>query len=66
MSDTLAHLSRFVAVMLAVDALGLGVWYLLPETAEIRQLVLLGTLVVSPLVAFLATYGPEFRGGRPR
>lgn len=63
MSDTLGHLSRFVAVMLVADALGLGVWYLLPESAGVRQFVLLGTLVVAPLIAFLVTYGPEFGVG---
>ncbi|ADQ68306.1 hypothetical protein C499_14665 [Halogeometricum borinquense DSM 11551] len=61
MGDTLHHLSRFLFVMLAVDALGLGVWAILPETVGIRQLVLLGTLIVAPLIAFLVTYGPEFQ-----
>jgi uncharacterized membrane protein YeiH len=59
-SDTLSHLTRFLVVMFAVDAVGLGVWAILPATAGIRQYVLLGTLVVAPLIAFLVTYGPEF------
>ncbi|SFR35154.1 DUF7534 family protein [Halogeometricum limi] len=60
MNDTLSHLSRFLTVMILVDFLGLGVFALLPPSVGIRQYVLLGTLVVAPLVAFLVTYGPEF------
>jgi hypothetical protein len=61
-SDTLQHLSRFIVVMVLVDFLGLGVWAILPPSAGFRQYVLLGTLVVAPLIGFLVTYGPEFRG----
>jgi hypothetical protein len=46
--------------MLLVDFLGLGVWVILPASAGFRRYVLLGTLVVAPLIAFLVTYGPEF------
>ncbi|ELZ29788.1 hypothetical protein C474_12166 [Halogeometricum pallidum JCM 14848] len=62
MRDTLRHLSRFLVVMILVDFLGLGLWVILPASAGFRQYVLLGTLVVAPLVAFLLTYGSEFEG----
>lgn len=48
--------------MILVDFLGLGVWAILPASVGIRQYVLLGTLVVAPLIAFLLTYGSEFEG----
>lgn len=48
--------------MILVDFLGLGLWVILPASAGFRQYVLLGTLVVAPLVAFLLTYGSEFEG----
>jgi hypothetical protein len=60
--ETLAHLGRFLVVMLAVDLLGLGLWWLLPAGTAPRQFVLLGTLAVAPAVAFLVTYGPAVRG----
>ena len=63
MRDTVQHLSRFLTVMLLVDFLGLGVWVILPASAGFRRYVLLGTLVVAPLIAFLVTYGPEFGDG---
>jgi hypothetical protein len=62
-SDTLSHLGRFLAVMLVVDALGLGVWTLFPVGTAPRTYVLFGTLLVAPIIAFLVTYGPELTAG---
>ncbi|MFB6091542.1 MAG: hypothetical protein ABEK02_00870 [Haloquadratum sp.] len=50
---------RFVGVVLAVDVLGLGVWWLLPPEAPIRTAVLVGTLILGPVVGFLLVYAPE-------
>jgi hypothetical protein len=63
--ETLAHLGRFLVVMLAVDLLGLGLCALLPAGTGPRQFVLFGTLVVAPAVAFLVTYGPAVRRDSP-
>ncbi|MFB6089750.1 MAG: hypothetical protein ABEJ97_01710 [Halobellus sp.] len=53
------HFLRFVSVVLVVDALGLGAWWLLPAGAPLRTGVLVGTLVVAPLLGFLLVYAPE-------
>ena len=58
MSDVRSTLLRFVTVVLVVDALGLGLWRLLPPETQLRTLVLFGTLVVAPLLGFLVVYAP--------
>ncbi|MFA1610094.1 DUF7534 family protein [Halobellus rubicundus] len=60
------HFLRFVSVVLAVDALGLGVWWLLPPEASIRTVVLVGTLIVAPLLGFLLVYAPTVSRSRAR
>ena len=60
------HFVRFVGVVIAVDALGLGAWWLLPADGSIRTGVLLGTLVVAPLLGFLLVYAPAASASRER
>ncbi|WP_311173138.1 hypothetical protein [Halobellus ordinarius] len=62
-SDVRANFLRFVAVVLVVDALGLGLWQLLPPETPIRTAILLGTLVVAPLLGFLVVYVPAAADG---
>ncbi|MGQ4554463.1 DUF7534 family protein [Halobellus sp. GM3] len=58
MSDVRSDFLRFVAVVFAVDVLGLGLWQVLPPETSIRTAVLFGTLVVAPLLGFLLVYAP--------
>lgn len=58
MTDVRANVVRFVAIVLAVDLVGLGAWRLLPPEASIRTGVLFGALVIGPLVGFLVVYAP--------
>jgi hypothetical protein len=60
------HFVRFIAVVVAVDAFGLGAWWLLPAGGSIRTGVLLGTLVVAPLLGFLIVYAPAVSAARRR
>jgi len=60
------HFVRFVSVVLAVDAVGLGAWLLLPAGTSLRTAVLVGTLVVAPLLGFLLVYAPEASRSRKR
>ncbi|MFB6251717.1 MAG: hypothetical protein ABEI27_08545 [Halobellus sp.] len=60
------HFVRFVAVVIAVDAFGLGAWWLLPAGDSIRTGVLLGTLLVAPLLGFLLVYAPAVTTARER
>ncbi|WP_144906474.1 DUF7534 family protein [Halobellus captivus] len=58
MTDVRSDLLRFIGVVLAVDALGLVVWQLLPPGTSARTIVLFGTLLVAPLLGFLVVYAP--------
>jgi quinol-cytochrome oxidoreductase complex cytochrome b subunit len=58
MSPVRRSFLRFVAVVIAVDLIGLGVWSLLPPESGIRTGVLFGTLVIGPLIGFLVVYAP--------
>ncbi|MFC6874502.1 hypothetical protein [Halobellus marinus] len=62
-SDVRSNFLRFVAVVLVVDALGLGLWQLLPPETSIRTAILLGTLVLAPLLGFLVVYVPAAADG---
>ena len=48
---------------LGVDALGLGLWRLLPPETSIRTTILFGTLVLAPLLGFLVVYVPAAADG---
>jgi len=63
MTDVKSDLLRFVAVVLVVDALGLGLWRLLPPETQLRTAVLFGTLVLAPLFGFLLVYAPAVANG---
>ena len=58
LGDVRSNLLRFVAVVLVVDLLGLGLWSLLPPGTTIRTAILFGTLLVAPLLGFLVVYAP--------
>ena len=58
MSGVRRTVVRFAAIVIAVDAVGLGAWSLLPPESGIRTGILLGTLVVAPLLGFLLVYAP--------
>jgi quinol-cytochrome oxidoreductase complex cytochrome b subunit len=64
MTDVRSNLLRFVAVVLVVDALGLGLWRILPPGTSIRTVALFGTLVLAPLFGFLLVYVPAATGAR--
>ncbi|MFD1597966.1 hypothetical protein [Halobellus rarus] len=58
LGDVKSNLLRFVAVVLVVDVLGLGLWSLLPPETTVRTGILFGTLLVAPLLGFLVVYAP--------
>ena len=56
--DVRSNLVRFIAVVIAIDALGIGLWGLFPPGTSIRTAILFGTLVAAPFVGFLVVYVP--------
>jgi hypothetical protein len=58
MTGVRANFLRFAGIVILVDLVGLGAWWLLPPATSIRTGVLFGTLVLAPLVGFLVVYLP--------